>query len=259
MRNRRTVAVSACLLGCNCRYDGKNNANSSVIEITEGCAVIPICPEMEGGLPCPRTPAEIVGDSVVTKNGEDVTEPFKRGAWKCLEKILAEKADFAILSSLSPSCGVNEVYDGSFSHSKVNGSGVLASLLKEKQIPVIDSFSIRHSEEEDFPRIMQLYSEARVFMSEHGNPNQWGKTNWPPESLIHEDIRSKKSYVCLYRGRIVATFFFDSGTDIEKTYRKIEEGEWKGSNQYGVVHRIATDSRLRTVGRFCIEWAYSRC
>ncbi len=259
MKNKRVVAVSACLLGFNCRYDGKNNKNESVLQLTEGCTVVPLCPEIEGGLPCPRTPAEIVSGRVVTKDGVDVTGPFKEGAEKCFHRVLESKPDFVVLSSLSPSCGVNQIYDGSFSGLRIKGSGVFASLLKEAGITVIDSFSIRHSLEGDLPRIMELYKEARVFMAEHGNPNQWGPTNWPPESHIREDIRREKSYVSLYRGEIVGTFYFDFGTDIEPTYRKIEGGEWKGPSSYGVVHRIATDSGFRSVGRFCLEWAYSRC
>ncbi|MCR5761672.1 MAG: DUF523 domain-containing protein [Sphaerochaetaceae bacterium] len=259
MKNKETIAVSACLLGHNCKYDGKNNKNSTVLELCENCTIIPVCPEMEGGLPCPRVPSEIVGDRVLTKEGEDVTKAFRDGALKCLEKTKEEKVRLAILQSCSPSCGVNEVYDGTFSGKRIPGSGVFASLLKENGIRVLDSFSIRKSTEEDFDRIMELYSEARFFMAEHGNPNQWGPTAWPPESLIHSDIKNGKSYVCLYRERIVAVFYYDFGKDIESTYRTIADGRWKGPYTYGVLHRIATDHSIKTAGRFCIEWAFSRC
>ena len=74
---------------------------------------------------------------------------------------------------------------------------------------------IRHSAEQDFSRIMEIYSFARSFMAEHGNPNQWGPTGWPPEDLIHKDIREGRSYVCLNdEGNVIGTFFFTCGEDI---------------------------------------------
>lgn len=98
---------------------------------------------------------------------------------------------------------------------------------------------IRNSEEKDFYRIMEIYSYARNFMKEHGNPNQWGPTNWPPEELIHEDIKNGNSYVCLNdEDRVVGTFFYVAGDDIEPAYRNIEDGNWLDYSAYGVVHRI---------------------
>ena len=86
---------------------------------------------------------------------------------------------------------------------------------------------IRHSAEQDFSRIMEIYSFARSFMAEHGNPNQWGPTGWPPEDLIHKDIREGRSYVCLNdEGNVIGTFFFTCGEDIEPTYRNITDGAW---------------------------------
>lgn len=119
---------------------------------------------------------------------------------------------------------------------------------------------IRHSETGDLNRIMELYSHARQFMAEHGNPKQWGTTNWPPQELIEKDIEAHKSYVCVNEdGTVVGTFFFTHGKDIEPTYREISEGGWIGDDSYGVVHRIATDHSERGIGRFCLEWAFSEC
>ena len=119
---------------------------------------------------------------------------------------------------------------------------------------------IRHSREADFERIMEIYARARSFMAAHGNPNQWGPTNWPPEELIQSDIRSGNSYVCVGDGgRVVGTFYFVQGPDIEPTYREIEEGAWKDDSPYGVVHRIAADGSEKGVGAFCLDWAFRQC
>ncbi len=118
---------------------------------------------------------------------------------------------------------------------------------------------IRHSTEKDLYRIMEIYEHARHFMAEHGNPNQWGPTNWPPETLIHSDIVNGNSYVCICDERIVGTFFFQCGKDIEPTYRKIEDGRWLDDSAYGVIHRLAGDGTVKGIGKFCIDWAYGQC
>ena len=118
---------------------------------------------------------------------------------------------------------------------------------------------IRHSKTSDISRIMEIYAHARQFMADHGNPNQWGPTKWPPESLIQSDIAEGNSYVCIYYGRIVGTFYFRQGRDVEPTYRKIEAGSWLSDSPYGVVHRIATDGTVKGVGQYCIEWAIAHC
>ncbi len=119
---------------------------------------------------------------------------------------------------------------------------------------------IRNTTEQDFDRIMDIYRYARSFMASHGNPYQWGPTNWPPESLIHNDIRNGTSYVCVNdKEKVIGTFFFISGTDVEPTYEKIYDGAWIGSNNYGAVHRIAGDGSEKGIGSFCINWAYEQC
>ena len=119
---------------------------------------------------------------------------------------------------------------------------------------------IRKSTEQDVPRMMEIYDYARRFMAEHGNPNQWGPNRWPPESLIHDDIRSGHSYVCLNdEGTVIGTFYFNAGRDIEPTYRQITDGAWLDDGPYGVIHRIAGDGSERGIGAFCINWAYEQC
>ena len=120
--------------------------------------------------------------------------------------------------------------------------------------------TIRHSTPQDLDRMMEIYAHARSFMAEHGNPNQWGPTQWPPRELIEQDIREGHSYVCVGDdGRVAGTFFFIHGRDIEPTYRKITDGAWLDDGPYGVVHRIATDGSARGVGAFCLNWAFGQC
>jgi len=119
---------------------------------------------------------------------------------------------------------------------------------------------IRKSLEKDFSRMMEIYSIARDFMANHGNPNQWGPTNWPPEALIHSDIRNGNSYVCLDdSGKVIGTFFFIAGNNVEPTYREISDGVWIDSSAYGVIHRLASDGSAKGIGAFCIRWAYQQC
>ena len=118
---------------------------------------------------------------------------------------------------------------------------------------------IRKSTERDFDRMMEIYACARQFMAEHGNPNQWGPNHWPPEELIHRDIASGDSYVCTHEGRVVGTFYFVVGKDIEPTYRTIVDGAWLDDGPYGVVHRVAGDGSVRGIGAACIQWAFDQC
>ena len=119
---------------------------------------------------------------------------------------------------------------------------------------------IRKSTEQDVPQMLEIYEYSRNYMARTGNPNQWGPTNWPPEALIHRDIKDGNSYVCLNdEGEIIGTFFFIQGEDIEPTYRNIEEGGWLDESPYGVVHRLAGDGSEKGIGAFCIDWAYGQC
>lgn len=118
---------------------------------------------------------------------------------------------------------------------------------------------IRHTSKEEVSRVMEIYEYARHFMAEHGNPNQWGPTNWPPENLIHKDVEDGNSYVCMDGERIVGTFFFCQGKDVEPSYRVIEDGMWTYDGPYGVIHRLAGDGTAKGIGTFCIEWAFRQC
>ena len=132
------IMVSACLLGENCKYNGGNNLCPELVRLLEGHTVIPVCPEVLGGLPTPRIPAEIVNGKVMNRNGESVDEAFRKGAEKALEIAKKEKPDFIILQSRSPSCGVKEIYDGTFSGRKIPGQGIFAELLTKAGFIVLD-------------------------------------------------------------------------------------------------------------------------
>lgn len=133
------ILVSACLLGKNCKYNGGNNLNQGVLEFIEGHEVIGVCPEQLGGLSTPRLPAEIVAGVVTNKEGISVDAQFRKGAQTALAVALENKVDLAILQSRSPSCGVKEIYDGSFSGKKIKGQGVFAKLLSAHGIKVLDA------------------------------------------------------------------------------------------------------------------------
>ena len=118
---------------------------------------------------------------------------------------------------------------------------------------------IRPAELDDLGRMLEIYAGARKFMAEHGNPNQWGPTNWPPEQVLRDDIARGESYVCVREGGIVGTFCFREGPDADPCYRNIRDGRWTDDSPYGVVHRLAGDGSVPGIGAFCLEWAFRRC
>ena len=132
------IMVSACLLGENCKYSGGNNRDERVLAYVAGHEVIPVCPEVMGGLPTPRPPAEIVNGEVINQEGVSVDYEYRLGAQKALEIARREKIDLAILQSRSPSCGVKQIYDGSFSGTRISGQGVFAGELIKNGFAVLD-------------------------------------------------------------------------------------------------------------------------
>ncbi len=131
------VMVSACLIGRDCKYSGGNNLNEDVMAFLEGKLVIPVCPEVMGGLPVPRMPCEISGGRVIAKDGRSMDEPFMKGALKCISIARHERPDMVILKENSPSCGVRSVYDGTFSGRVVPGRGIFADMVVKEGIPVL--------------------------------------------------------------------------------------------------------------------------
>lgn len=145
------IIVSACLLGENCKYNGKNNKNQKIIDYLKDKEYVTVCPEQLGGLSTPRDPSEIITDNkndgkavlsrntkILSNKGIDVSENFIMGAIKTLQIAKENNATSAILKESSPSCGYTYIYDGTFSGKKINGMGVTASLLYKNNIEIID-------------------------------------------------------------------------------------------------------------------------
>ena len=138
---KEPILVSACLLGLCTRFDGGHNLRVPVLALTERFCLVPVCPEQLGGLTTPRRPAEIKGGTgaevfrgaarVTTPEGDDVTDAFLRGALAVGEVARITGATRAVLKARSPSCGVGQTYDGSFSRHLRPGSGVTAHVLAE--------------------------------------------------------------------------------------------------------------------------------
>jgi uncharacterized protein YbbK (DUF523 family) len=132
------IMVSACLLGDNVKYSGGNNYSEKLDKLCRCNEVIKVCPEIMGGLPVPRMPGEIRNGIVINEDGTSVDYEYRSGAAKALETALKEKPDLIVLQSRSPSCGVNEIYDGTFSHKRIPGHGVFAELLIKNGFNVKD-------------------------------------------------------------------------------------------------------------------------
>ena len=132
------IMISACLTGKNCKYNGGNNRNEKVVKLMEENDVILVCPEQMGGLPTPRVPSEVRDSVVITRDGRNVDSEFRAGAAKCLEIATQEQPDLIVLQSRSPSCGVKQRYDGTFTGTLTDRAGVTAQLLMENGFKCVD-------------------------------------------------------------------------------------------------------------------------
>lgn len=153
------VLISACLMGSPVRYDGTDLAqNHEIIKRwQQQQRIVPCCPEVAGGLPTPRTPAELQGcdgtdliaghGKVITQANEDVTDEFVKGAQQALELCLSEGVQLAILTEKSPSCGSSVIYDGSFQRNKIPGQGVTAALLHNNGIKVFNQHQLEEADQ----------------------------------------------------------------------------------------------------------------
>lgn len=136
------ILISACLIGLNCKYNGKNNYNEKAFELIKEGKAIPVCAEQLGGLKTPRTPAEIkiINNKryVIDSNGNDVTEHFTKGANEILQLAKRLNIEKVVLQSRSPSCGIGKIYNGEFNGQLIDGNGILAQLLIDNGISVVD-------------------------------------------------------------------------------------------------------------------------
>lgn len=134
---KEKILVSSCLLGINCKYNGENNLNEKVLEYIKDKEVIPVCPEIFGGLSTPRPPSEIINSKVMNNIGEDVTKEYIKGAEETLKLAKLFGVKKALLKSKSPSCGKGNVYDGTFTSTLIEGNGITTKLLLDNGIEVI--------------------------------------------------------------------------------------------------------------------------
>ena len=155
-----SVLVSACLLGEKIRYDGSDKrCDDPILQrwLQEG-RVVPVCPEVVGGLPTPRAPAEIAegagglevlrqAGKVMDATGRDVSEQFKQGAWQALQLVRSKGIRIAVLKEGSPSCGSGYTYDGSFTGKKVDQPGVTTARLREAGVRVFSEAQLRQVDE----------------------------------------------------------------------------------------------------------------
>lgn len=189
------MAISACLAGECCRYDGKSSPGGAQImtylEHAREEALL-VCPEMLGGLPAPRPRAEIAGGAggeavlagqarILCHTGEDVTEAFMQGAKQALEKILDKNIKKAILKSKSPSCGCGHIYDGTFTGNLIQGNGIMAALLIQNGVTVMteDQFSATRDQfsaaEDQFSATEDQFSTIGDQFSAPDNQEEWNE------------------------------------------------------------------------------------
>ncbi len=151
------VLVSSCLLGKPCRYDARSKPSAELLKLadlnSDQVEIVSVCPEMLGGLSCPRAPCEIQDKTgkVINSNGEDKTANYEEGARQALALCKANDIKVAILKESSPSCGSQVIYDGTFSGKKIKGAGVTTNLLMHNDVSVFNE----NQTEQAFQKVLQ--------------------------------------------------------------------------------------------------------
>ena len=136
MNKKPKLLISECLCGVPCRYDGKDNYIDKIEVLKEYYELVPVCPEVLGGLSTPRDPAERQGNRICTANGTDVTDEFLRGAQLTVDIALKHGCKEALMKAKSPSCGYKRIYDGTFSRALTVGHGCTIEALLEKNLSI---------------------------------------------------------------------------------------------------------------------------
>ena len=141
----QNILISACLLGVDCKYNGSNNKLDDEIihSLREKYNLIPVCPEIMGGMPTPRNPIEISDGKVFDYDGEEFTKEFEKGSDEVLKLAKLYDATIAILKENSPSCGSNYIYDGTFNHQKIKGMGIAAHKLSKENIKLFNEENVK--------------------------------------------------------------------------------------------------------------------
>ncbi len=167
------ILVSACLLGTACRYDGSAFPNEAVLELARVHTLVPFCPEVYGGLPTPREPAEICGGRVLTRSGADVTKQYEKGAAEALRLARLLRCECALLQDRSPSCGIGVVHDGSFTDTLTPGDGLTAKKLSEHGVRVLPASRVAELSACPCDKRCQRHGDCeacRLYHQRHGRP-----------------------------------------------------------------------------------------
>ncbi|OXZ33873.1 DUF523 domain-containing protein [Finegoldia magna] len=141
----QNVLISACLLGVDCKYNGSNNKLDDEIihSLKEKYNLIPVCPEIMGGMPTPRNPVEITDGKVFDNDGVEFTKEFEKGSEEVVKLAKLYDTTIAILKENSPSCGSNYIYDGTFNHQKIKGKGIAAHKLSKENIKLFTEENVK--------------------------------------------------------------------------------------------------------------------
>ena len=199
------IIVSACLTGENCKYNGGNNRSEKVLQLMAANEVLTVCPEQMGGLPTPRIPSEIRDGVVTAGDGRIVDSQFRAGAAKCLEIAFRERPDLIVLQSRSPSCGVKQRYDGTFTGTLTDGAGVTAQLLMENGfrcidvedlIEIYDSVLIRKLRNDE-PALLKEFLYEAIFIPKGVEPPPKEIVERPELQIYYEEFGSGSADHCL--------------------------------------------------------------
>jgi uncharacterized protein YbbK (DUF523 family) len=144
------ILMSACLAGIDCKYNGGNNGIPQLKELYEKGEAVLVCPEVMGGLPTPRLSSEIRGNKVYNTAGEDVTGNFVKGAEEALRIARENGCTLAVLKANSPSCGAGQIYDGTFSHTKVQGDGIFTAMCRKEGIACLTELEYLERMEQNY-------------------------------------------------------------------------------------------------------------
>lgn len=150
------IVISACLLGRNCKYNGGNNRSERIIALLQGQHLIPVCPEMQAGLGAPRPPVELLAGRIVDQAGHDLDACYREGVRQTMAQLAGQPVDLAILQSRSPTCGVRQIYDGSFSRRLKDGQGILAGALAQAGVRLLDRAELEQAAGDGAPLALCL-------------------------------------------------------------------------------------------------------
>ena len=224
------IMVSACLAGVNCKYNGGNNRSEKILRLMADNEVITVCPEQMGGLPTPRVPSEIKDGIVTARDGRIVDREFRTGASKCLEIAIRERPELIVLQSRSPSCGVKQRYDGSFTGTLISGAGVTAGLLMENGFRCIDveDFAAVHNDvlirklSAAETGLLKDFLYEAIFIPEGVEPPERDIVERPELKIYFEAFGSGPADYCLVAetgGRVIGAVW----TRIMKDYGHVDD------------------------------------